>query len=82
MSRADSIRAIGLKKFLNKSSIEHRNLGYDAFTAMCDAGASVTSMAKSFNVTRFTINKWIGIYREEEAQRRERTNSKIASQSR
>lgn len=80
MSRPDSIRAIGLKKFLNKSSIEHRRLGYDAFVAMVDGGASVTSMAKSFNVSRFTIDKWIAIYREEGA-RRERANSQIASQS-
>ncbi len=63
MSRPDSILAIGLKSYLNKTRDQHRELGYLAFSSMVKGQAGISSMARSFNVSRDTMRKWIGVYR-------------------
>lgn len=79
MSKASSIREKGLNEYLTETLVSHRNLGYDVFCTMVEAGASITSMAKSFNVSRFTIDKWLSVYREEKirGENNARPNSKI-----
>lgn len=79
MTRPDSIRILGLKNYLDKNISKHNGFRYEGFISMVEAGASITSIAKSFNVSRFTVDKWISIYREEKG--RERTISKDTSKS-
>lgn len=79
MSRPDSIRSIGLKKYLNQNAVNHGGLGYDVFARMVDQDVSISAMAETFGRTRFTILKWISIYREERS--RERPNSEITKKS-
>lgn len=69
MARPDNIREIGLERFLNDTRQKHRGLGYDAFCAMVEGEASVSSMARSFKVTFRTMDKWLAIHREESLRR-------------
>lgn len=66
MARPDKIQTIGLRQFLDQNAKKHRGLGYDAFCAMVEGQASVSSMARSFNVTFRTMDKWLAIHREEQ----------------
>ncbi len=68
MARPDKIQTVGLRQFLDQSAKKHRGLGYDAFCAMVEGQASVSSMARSFNVTFRTMDKWLAIHREEKLQ--------------
>lgn len=61
MARPDKIREMGLKAYLEKTKIKHRGLGYDTFMAMIEGKASISSMARSFNVEWRTMNNWMMI---------------------
>ena len=62
MARPDKIRSMGLKAYLEKTKAKHRNLGYEAFSAMLEGKASISSMARSFDVEWRTMNNWIMIF--------------------
>lgn len=67
MPRKDSIRWMGLKKYLNRTAAEHNNLGYDYFEKLVSVPRqpSTSSLARIFNVTDLTVRKWMTIYEEE-----------------
>jgi hypothetical protein len=81
MARPDKIRSVGLKAYLAKTKDKHRGLDYSAFTAMIDGKASISSMARSFNVEWRTMNNWMMIFELEKGEKSERKNSKTIKKS-
>lgn len=71
MTRQDSIRVIGLEKHLETTRGQHNNRGYAELVKYIDFGKEmgeplpIMKMARAFNVTRVTIEKWLNIYDEE-----------------
>ena len=75
MARPDKIRSMGLKAYLEKTKAKHRGLDYAAFVAMTEGKASISSMARSFNVEWRTMNNWMMIYELEKGDKSERKRS-------
>lgn len=65
MSRPDSIRAQGLRTYLNSMVGEHKGRGYVSFVQMIDDKASTNYMARAFGVSKNTVQKWLKIHQEE-----------------
>lgn len=64
--RADKIQTIGLEAYLESTRDKHRDIAFDAFKAMMEGQASISSMARSFDVTYRTMEKWRSVYLEEQ----------------
>lgn len=64
MARPNSIKAVGLKKHLNSTKDDHNGFDYEDFDRMMKAEKrpSVASMAKIFDVSDRTLQKWIYFY--------------------
>ncbi len=62
------IRDVGLPTFLNETKDKHNGFGYDHFAVMANSGVNSSNLARAFNVTRQTINKWLDIYKEEQGK--------------
>lgn len=64
MTRPDSIRAIGLKKYLNQTADKHNNYTYSDFIKFVSGPATPTktALARLFNVDRMTMSKWLSIH--------------------
>lgn len=69
MPRPDSIRAIGIEPYLNQTAHKHGGLDFNVFRRMIEAGASYTSIGRSFNVQPNIVRKWEAVYREEQAKK-------------
>jgi len=71
MTRPDSIRSLGLERHLNTTKDLHNNRGYAELVKYINLGDElveplpVTRMARAFNVTPITMDKWLIIYHEE-----------------
>lgn len=67
MARPNSIKAIGLKKYLDITKEKHNGFGYEAFNKMMnlEKRPAVASIAKIFGVTDQTVQKWILHYEHE-----------------
>jgi transposase-like protein len=65
MTRPDSIRAQGLRTYLNATVHEHKGRGYVSFVQMIDDKASINYMARAFHVSKNTMQKWVKIHSEE-----------------
>lgn len=71
MTRQDSIRNIGLEKHLESTRKIHNGKGYTELVKYIEFGKEmgeplpIMKMARAFNVTRVTIEKWLNIYEEE-----------------
>lgn len=67
MARPDSIKAIGLKKYLDQTADQHNNFGYEYFVKLVNVPRtpSTSSMARIFNVSDLTVRKWLSIYEDE-----------------
>lgn len=63
MARPDSIRMMGLKKYLDNSKDRHNGFGYDRFVELVRVPKppSVSSLARIFNVSDITIRKWMTV---------------------
>ena len=59
------IEDMGLKKYLNLTKREHRDLGYEDFVTRIEYGVSKVRMAFDFNVSPITISRWIDIHEKE-----------------
>lgn len=62
-----SIKKVGLKVYLNETAPEHDGYNYDNFVREIKKDQNPTALARMFTVSRPTIEKWISIYREEQA---------------
>lgn len=73
MPQPNRIRSIGLKKHLDATKAEHNNRGYLEFVKYLEMGDEFgervpgIKMARAFNVSRITMDRWIIIYHEEQA---------------
>lgn len=71
MSRPDSIRAIGLKAHLEGTRDRHNDRGYAEFVKYVNDGDQfgeripLLKLARLFNTTRPTIERWLLIHDEE-----------------
>lgn len=71
MTRQDSIRVIGLERHLEATKSQHNDRDYAELVKYIktfqDMGEPlpIMKMARAFNVTRVTIEKWLNIYDEE-----------------
>lgn len=63
MTRAGSIRSIGLQTYLDRK--DESLTQYQIFCQMMERGVSSHSMSKFFGVSDYVIYKWQSIYREE-----------------
>jgi len=66
MSRPDSIKAQGLRTYLNATVGEHKGKGYVSLMLMLEDKASINYMARAFGVTKNTMQKWLKIHHEEQ----------------
>ena len=66
--RPDSIRAVGLKAYLNRTADKHDGYGYVEFKKYLDRGWGPTALARLFLVSKNTMLKWVDIYREEQGR--------------
>lgn len=61
-----SIRAIGLKNYLDSTSLAHNDRTYNDFCFYMKHNVSKPAIGRMFNVNnRDTIKKWVAIYNEE-----------------
>jgi len=67
MQRRPSIRDIGLKAYLDDTSLEHDGFGYLVFVKLNRSGLTPADIARAFKVSRQTAWKWVKIYGEEKA---------------
>lgn len=67
MVKKDSIKGIGLERYLYRTAAKHNGLTYKDFVfyMTLKKRPSASSLAGIFNVTDPTMRKWIGIYEEE-----------------
>lgn len=71
--RKQSIRKQGLRSYLDATAGEHNGRGYDEFHRCITAGdefgepIATRKLARIFNVSRPTAEKWLSIWREEKA---------------
>lgn len=71
MTRNDSIRAKGLATHLDETKDQHNGRGYADFLKFVISGDQfgepipVLKLARLFNTTRPTMEKWLVIYKEE-----------------
>lgn len=61
-----SIREIGIDKYLDSTSQEHNNFGYMDLKVMVAQEVNTSNMARAFGVNRKTMAKWLEIYEDEE----------------
>lgn len=66
MARPDSIKAQGLRTYLNSMVGVHKGRGYVSFVQMLDDKASINYMARAFGVSKNTVQKWLKIHHEEQ----------------
>lgn len=62
MSRPDKAKTLGLAVHLNRTASQHRGMDYSVFKAMMQGNASTASMARTFKVSRATMEKWKLLY--------------------
>lgn len=63
--RPKTIEEIGLENYLNETTDAHNGFDFSAFKRMYDAEVNSSNIARSFQVDRRTISKWITIYEKE-----------------
>ena len=72
--RKQSIREKGLRSYLDSTTGKHNDRGYDDFHRCITAGdefgepIAARKLARIFNVSRPTVEKWLSIWREEKAK--------------
>lgn len=72
--KKQSIRKRGLKDYLNSTTTDHNGRGYDDFHRCITVGdefgepIAARKLARIFNVSRPTVEKWLSIWREEKAK--------------
>lgn len=54
-----SIEKEGLEAFLNAKADQHNGLGFREFDIMVKANVNMANLARAFNVSRPTIEKWM-----------------------
>lgn len=60
-----SIKNMGLKGYLESTTVMHNGLGYGEFVARIKLESPKTKIAKKFKVEKKTIYRWIEVYEEE-----------------
>lgn len=66
-----SIKAKGLRAHLDATKESHNGRGYDEFRKLVEQGddygfpVSRVKLAQLFSVSRFTVDKWVAIMKEE-----------------
>ena len=63
--RPKTIEEVGLENHLNNTVDDHNGFDFSAFKRMYDANVNLSNLARSFNVDRRTISKWIAVYEKE-----------------
>jgi hypothetical protein len=68
VEKPTSIKNIGLKNYLDQTAEQHNGYGYDFFRKSIEVPVPPTtnSLARTFNVSRLTMGKWLSIYKEEQ----------------
>ena len=61
-----SIKDIGLKQYLDDTADKHNGFDYATFVKLA-AHEGVTTLARTYAVSRLTMYKWQKIYHEEQA---------------
>lgn len=67
MYKPPKITDEGLKSFLDRTADKHDGLKFVDLERMIKKGISISSMASLFGVDRRTIQKWVAIYKDENA---------------
>lgn len=60
--RPKTLEEIGLDTYLDSTKEQHNGFDYSAFKRMYESGVNASNMARSFNVDRRTVAKWVIVY--------------------